>query len=111
MTLPSARPPAPALDGPSYPRDSLERTQREHELSHALDAARLLSERLELAHLLGHIPVVRRIRDDVAGRLAELADVDVDPDEIQEEIGHPPDPNLEGDPAFNGAFGRGGPID
>lgn len=65
-----------------------ERTQREHELNRALEAARALQERLELADLNGHARGVHRIRDDVAGRLADLATEDLFPNEV----GGTPDP-------------------
>ena len=50
----------------------LELIQRKHELARALEAARLLQERLELAGLVGHAITAHRIRDDLARRLAEL---------------------------------------
>lgn len=92
-----------------------ERIQREHELGRALDAARLLQERLELAGLEDNAVAVHRIRDDVASRLSSLAvahfvdDKDLESADFYDEASL--DLNLEGDPAFNGAFAEGRPIE
>lgn len=55
----------------SAPDPSLERIQREHELSRALEAARTLQARLEMiGDRADDARSVRRLRDDLAHELA-----------------------------------------